>query len=98
MVAAQDELNNIQNEIQNLTSEISDEAIDRKSKTILSKSAYKEMADLQEELRVCIIITKKCLCLIIIVNNVTMIFIFCRQKNVFEQSCVERWKWKECLL
>lgn len=55
MVAAQDELNKIQKEIQILTSEISDEAIDRKSKTILTKSAYKEMADLQEELRVSII-------------------------------------------
>ncbi|KAI3824944.1 hypothetical protein L1987_06417 [Smallanthus sonchifolius] len=51
VLAAQDELNKIQNEIQILTSEISDEAIDRKSKNILSKSAYKEMADLQEELR-----------------------------------------------
>lgn len=51
MVAAQEELNKIQNEIEILTSEISDEAIDKKSKTILSKSAYKEMADLQEELR-----------------------------------------------
>lgn len=52
MVAAQQELDQIQKEIQLLTSEISDEAIDRKSKNILSKSAYKEMADLQEELRV----------------------------------------------
>ncbi|KAK9064527.1 hypothetical protein SSX86_015909 [Deinandra increscens subsp. villosa] len=51
MLAAQDELNKIQNEIQILTSEITDEAIDTKSKNILSKSAYKEMADLQEELR-----------------------------------------------
>ncbi|KAI7731826.1 hypothetical protein M8C21_028779, partial [Ambrosia artemisiifolia] len=51
MLAAQDELDKIQKEIQILTSEISDEAIDRKSKNILSKSAYKEMADLQEELR-----------------------------------------------
>ncbi|KAM0055933.1 putative RNA helicase [Helianthus debilis subsp. tardiflorus] len=51
MLAAQDELNKIQDEIRILTSEISDEAIDRKSKSILSKSAYKEMADLQEELR-----------------------------------------------
>ncbi|KAK1423047.1 hypothetical protein QVD17_18341 [Tagetes erecta] len=51
MLASQDELNKIQKEIQILTSEISDEAIDRKSKTILSKAAYKEMADLQEELR-----------------------------------------------
>ncbi|KAI3729078.1 hypothetical protein L6452_17725 [Arctium lappa] len=51
MVAAQEELNKIQNEIEILTSEISDEAIDKKSKNILSKSAHKEMADLQEELR-----------------------------------------------
>ncbi|XP_071696305.1 DExH-box ATP-dependent RNA helicase DExH15 chloroplastic [Rutidosis leptorrhynchoides] len=51
MIAAQDELDKIQNEIQILNSEISDEAIDMKSKKILSKSAYTEMADLQEELR-----------------------------------------------
>ncbi|KVH96089.1 hypothetical protein Ccrd_001826 [Cynara cardunculus var. scolymus] len=51
MVAAQEELNKIQKEIEILTSEISDEAIDRKSKNILSNSAYKEMADLQDELR-----------------------------------------------
>nr|GEV10459.1 DExH-box ATP-dependent RNA helicase DExH15 chloroplastic [Tanacetum cinerariifolium] len=51
MLAAQDELSKIQNEIEILTSEISDEAIDKKSKNLLSKSAYKEMADLQEELR-----------------------------------------------
>lgn len=52
MVAAQEELTKIQNEIEILTSEISDEAIDIKSKNLLSRSAYKEMADLQEELRV----------------------------------------------
>ena len=56
MVAAQEELNKIQNEIEILTSEISDEAIDKKSKNILSKSAYKEMADLQEELRVSLLL------------------------------------------
>ncbi|KAI3503902.1 hypothetical protein L1887_32380 [Cichorium endivia] len=51
MVAGQEELDIIQNEIQLLTSQISGEAIDRKSKNLLSRSAYKEMADLQEELR-----------------------------------------------
>lgn len=52
MVAAKEELARIQTEIQILTSEISDEAIDRKSRKLLSQSAYKEIADLQEELRV----------------------------------------------
>ncbi|KAL3824204.1 hypothetical protein ACJIZ3_020233 [Penstemon smallii] len=51
MVAAKDELARIQNEIQMLTSEITDEAIDKKSHKLLSQSAYKEIADLQEELR-----------------------------------------------
>ncbi|KAK6160124.1 hypothetical protein DH2020_003505 [Rehmannia glutinosa] len=51
MLAAKDELARIQNEIQMLASEITDEAIDKKSQKLLSKSAYKEIADLQEELR-----------------------------------------------
>ncbi|GER32299.1 helicase [Striga asiatica] len=51
MVAAKDELARIQNEIQMLASEITDEAIDKKSRKQLSKSAYQEIADLQEELK-----------------------------------------------
>ncbi|GFP91556.1 dead-box ATP-dependent RNA helicase ise2 chloroplastic [Phtheirospermum japonicum] len=51
MLAAKDELARIQNEIQILASEITDEAIDKKSRKLLSKSAYQEIADLQEELR-----------------------------------------------
>ncbi len=52
MLAAKEELSNIQNEIERLTLEISDEAIDRKSRKLLPERAYKEIADLQEELRV----------------------------------------------
>ncbi|XP_047324710.1 DExH-box ATP-dependent RNA helicase DExH15 chloroplastic [Impatiens glandulifera] len=51
MVAAKEELSKLQKEIEMLTSEISDEAIDRKSRKILSGRAYKEIADLQEELK-----------------------------------------------
>ncbi|XWS22533.1 hypothetical protein CRYUN_Cryun29cG0044600 [Craigia yunnanensis] len=49
MLAAKEELAKIQ-EIEALTYEISDEAIDRKSRKLLSKVAYKEIANLQEEL------------------------------------------------
>ncbi|KAL0385639.1 UNVERIFIED_CONTAM: DExH-box ATP-dependent RNA helicase DExH15 chloroplastic [Sesamum radiatum] len=51
MLAAKEELARIQNEIQILASEITDEAIDKKSRKLLSQSAYKEITDLQEELR-----------------------------------------------
>ncbi|GMI90140.1 INCREASED SIZE EXCLUSION LIMIT 2, PIGMENT DEFECTIVE 317, EMBRYO DEFECTIVE 25 [Hibiscus trionum] len=51
MLAAKEELAKIQKEIETLTYEISDDAIDRKSRELLSKVAYKEIADLQEELR-----------------------------------------------
>lgn len=51
MLAAKDELCKIQKEIDVLTSEISDDAIDRKSRRLLSEAAYKEMANLQEELK-----------------------------------------------
>ncbi|CAA0834735.1 DEAD-box ATP-dependent RNA helicase ISE2-chloroplastic [Striga hermonthica] len=51
MVAAKDELARVQNEIQMLASEITDEAIDKKSRKQLSKSAYQEIAYLQEELK-----------------------------------------------
>ncbi|XP_022868375.1 DExH-box ATP-dependent RNA helicase DExH15 chloroplastic isoform X2 [Olea europaea var. sylvestris] len=51
MLAAKEELAKIQNEIEILTSEISDEAIDKKSQKLLTESAYREISDLQEELR-----------------------------------------------
>ncbi|KAE8732111.1 DEAD-box ATP-dependent RNA helicase ISE2 [Hibiscus syriacus] len=51
MLAAKEELAKIQKEIETLTYEISDDAIDRKSRKLLSEVAYKEIADLQEELR-----------------------------------------------
>ncbi|KAK2994386.1 hypothetical protein RJ640_029501 [Escallonia rubra] len=51
MLAAKEELNKIQIEIEILTAEVSDEAIDKKSRKALSEMTYKEIADLQEELR-----------------------------------------------
>ncbi|PON53749.1 DEAD-box ATP-dependent RNA helicase ISE [Trema orientale] len=51
MLAAREELTKIKKEIEMLTSELSDEAIDRKSRKLLSEAAYKEITDLQEELR-----------------------------------------------
>lgn len=52
MLAAKEELARIQTEIEILASEITDEAIDKKSQKMLSRSSYKEISDLQEELRV----------------------------------------------
>lgn len=52
MVAAKEELARIEKEIEMLTSEISDEAIDRKIQKLLSQSAYQEISNLQEELKV----------------------------------------------
>ncbi|XP_059655972.1 DExH-box ATP-dependent RNA helicase DExH15 chloroplastic [Cornus florida] len=51
MIAAKEELAKIQKEIEMLTSEASDEAIDKKSRKLLTDMAYREIADLQEELR-----------------------------------------------
>ncbi|KAG9155533.1 hypothetical protein Leryth_009941 [Lithospermum erythrorhizon] len=51
MLAAKEELAKIEKEIELLNSEITDEAIDRKSRKSLSKSAYQEISDLQEKLR-----------------------------------------------
>ncbi|XP_060214423.1 DExH-box ATP-dependent RNA helicase DExH15 chloroplastic [Lycium barbarum] len=51
MLAAKEELARIEKEIVTLTSEISEEAIDRKSQKLLTHSAYQEIAELQEELR-----------------------------------------------
>ncbi|XP_021908573.1 DExH-box ATP-dependent RNA helicase DExH15 chloroplastic [Carica papaya] len=51
MLAAKEELAKIEDNIEMLTSEITDEAIDRKSRKLLSAAAYREIADLQEELK-----------------------------------------------
>ncbi|GAU47042.1 hypothetical protein TSUD_240000 [Trifolium subterraneum] len=51
MVAAKEEINRIEKEIQLLMSEITDEAIDRKSRKVLPQHQYKEIAELQEDLR-----------------------------------------------
>ncbi|XP_074309805.1 DExH-box ATP-dependent RNA helicase DExH15 chloroplastic [Silene latifolia] len=51
MLASKDELDRIQKEIASLIAEISDDSIDMKVRKLLSESAYKEIADLQEELK-----------------------------------------------
>ncbi|KAJ4973182.1 hypothetical protein NE237_006356 [Protea cynaroides] len=51
MLAVKEELSEIQKEIEVLTLEVSDDAIDRKSQKQLSEKAYREISDLQEELR-----------------------------------------------
>lgn len=67
MVASKEELARIQNEIQMLSSEITDEAIDRKSRKLLSQAAYKEISDLQEELRVS---HSRATCVIIVIRTI----------------------------
>lgn len=52
MLASKEELDRIQKEIAKLSSEITDDAIDKKSRMLLSAIAYKEMAGLQEALRI----------------------------------------------
>ncbi|CAK8536907.1 unnamed protein product [Lathyrus sativus] len=51
MLGAKEEINKIEKEIELLMSEITDEAIDRKSRKALSKRQYKEIAELQGNLR-----------------------------------------------
>ncbi|GAB2297281.1 DExH-box ATP-dependent RNA helicase DExH15 chloroplastic [Dionaea muscipula] len=51
MLASKEELDRVQKEIEMLSSEISGDAIDRKSQKLLSKSAYKELSTLLERLR-----------------------------------------------
>ncbi|XP_020520261.1 DExH-box ATP-dependent RNA helicase DExH15 chloroplastic isoform X2 [Amborella trichopoda] len=51
MVAAKEELSRIEGEIEMLTVEVSDEAVDRKSREKLLGSSYNEIIKLQEELR-----------------------------------------------
>nr|DAD31083.1 TPA_asm: hypothetical protein HUJ06_009934 [Nelumbo nucifera] len=51
MLASKEELTKIQKEIEVLTSEVSDDAVDRKVRKQLSAITYREISDLQEELR-----------------------------------------------
>ncbi|KAL1317333.1 hypothetical protein HN51_069404 [Arachis hypogaea] len=51
MLAAKEEINKIEKEIEILMSEITDEAIDKRSRKALSQRQYKEIAELQEQLR-----------------------------------------------
>lgn len=51
MLAAKEELTKVEKEIEVLSSEVTDDAIDRKSRKLLSEMAYNEIANLQEELR-----------------------------------------------
>lgn len=51
VIAAREEVVKIEKEIEILDSELTDEAIDGKSRRVLSEAAYKEITDLQEELR-----------------------------------------------
>ncbi|KAG9456738.1 hypothetical protein H6P81_001246 [Aristolochia fimbriata] len=51
MVAAKEEVSKIQREIELLTSEVSEEAVDRKCQDQLSGTSYKEIFYLQQELR-----------------------------------------------
>ncbi|KAL9226282.1 hypothetical protein vseg_002113 [Gypsophila vaccaria] len=51
MLASKDELDRIQEEIKSLTAEISDDSIDMKLRKLLSESAYKEIGELQQELK-----------------------------------------------
>lgn len=54
MVAAKEELDRIQQEIEILSADISEEAIDKKCRERLSEVAYQEISELQEQLRVCL--------------------------------------------
>ncbi|KDP21275.1 hypothetical protein JCGZ_21746 [Jatropha curcas] len=51
MLASKEEVAKIQKEIEKLTLDISEDAIDKKSRQVLSEMAYKEIAELQEQLR-----------------------------------------------
>lgn len=52
MLAAKDELTKIQHEIELLSLEVGDDAVDRKCREQLSEIEYDEISNLQEELRV----------------------------------------------
>lgn len=52
MVAAKEELTKIHHEIELLSLEVGDEAVDRKCLQLLSEEEYNEISNLQEELRV----------------------------------------------
>lgn len=51
VLALKEEFTKIKKEIELLSAEISDDAIDRKRRSVLSRSAYKEIADLEEQLQ-----------------------------------------------
>ncbi|KAK1316011.1 hypothetical protein QJS10_CPA05g01862 [Acorus calamus] len=51
MLSAKEELIKIKHEIELLSLEVTDDAIDRKSRELLSELEYKEISDLQEKLR-----------------------------------------------
>ncbi|KAK4760462.1 hypothetical protein SAY87_005355 [Trapa incisa] len=51
MFAAKEELSKIQQESEVLTSEVSDEAIDRKARKLMPAAVYKEIAELQEDVK-----------------------------------------------
>lgn len=55
MVSAKEEIEKIQQEIQYLSSEITDESIDRKCREELSKEDYTEISLLQKKLKVILI-------------------------------------------
>lgn len=55
MLAAKEEITKIEHEIEFLVSEVDEAAIDRKCREQLSEMAYKEIFDLQEELRVSVL-------------------------------------------
>lgn len=55
MVAAKEEIERIQKEIQYLSSEITDESIDRKCREELSEEDYAEISILQKRLKVILI-------------------------------------------
>lgn len=56
MVAAKEEIERIQQEIQYLSSEITDESIDRKCREELSEDDYAEISLLQKRLKVIFIV------------------------------------------
>ncbi|KAF9623252.1 hypothetical protein IFM89_000741 [Coptis chinensis] len=51
MLTAKEELSQIQKEIEFLTTEVSEDAVDKKSRKQLSEMAYREISGLQEQLR-----------------------------------------------
>lgn len=52
MVSAKEELNKIKNEIELLSLEVNDDAIDQKCRELMSEAEHSEITRLQEQLRV----------------------------------------------